>query len=416
MFSIFLLQVFILKLLSMEVWPINKQHKNQQFIYMKKRQIFIIAGILVLAGGIFAAVQLASGGKKQKKQGQADTGGKAAAGKDSVIAQPVNAIAVENSPVQTYVNLTGRLYPQDKIDIYAEVTGVLQGGGKPFKEGVYYRRGEILLNINSEEARQNLIAQKSGFLNTLSQVVPDLKLDYPEIFPRFKNYLLNLDMEKSLPPLPEVETAQQKLFLTGRQVYSQYYNIKQVETRLNKYQVRAPFAGVITEASINNGTLVRQGQKAGEFVNTGVYEMWAAVSLSEIGFLSVGDQVSLSPTNSSENYTGRIVRINEKVNQETQTVKVFIRVTGSGLRTGMYMDGKARARTFEGAVEVPSRALVDQNKVFIMEDSTARLQQVEVLKFSEDTAVVRGLRNGALVINESRNAAFEGSKVTSARN
>lgn len=376
---------------------------------MKKRQIFIVAGVVVLAGAIFLAMQLSSSGKNQP-------GSDISPMRSDTTGVLVEAIQVNNDSIQTYINLTGRLQPQEKIDIYAEVNGILEGTGKPFKEGVYFRQGEILININDDEARNNLIAQRSSFINAVAQVVPDLKIDFPDIYPIYKDYLLGLQADEPLPPLPPVNNARQKLFLTGRNIYSQFYNIQQLQSRLQKYVIRAPFNGTVTEVNINEGTLVRNTQKLGEFVKTGIYEMEAAVGVNEVEFIEVGDQVALKPTQTDKNYLGRVIRINEKVDQQTQTIKVFIQVNGSDLRTGMYMAGEVAAQQYPSAIEIPRESLINQNQVFVMHDSTAQLRQVDVLKFSEEEVIVEGLENGDWVIEEGRTAAFEGTRISIAQN
>jgi len=373
---------------------------------MKRRKIFVILGVLVLAGAIFLATQLSSGSPNGSQPGKSTQ-----SSQQVTAAIVVDAMKAEMKPIQTFVNLTGRLIPEDKIEIYAEVTGVLQNRGKSFKTGIYYRRGQVLVNIDSEEARQNLVAQKSSFMNALAKVVPDLKIDYPDIYPEWRQYLLEVDLQDRLPALPEVETEQQKLFLTGRNIYTQFYNIRQLETRLDKYQIRAPFSGVVTEAAINEGTLVRAGQKIGEFAQTGIFELEAAVGIDELPFVNTGDKVKLSPTKTDQQFTGTVSRINARVEQETQTVKVYIRLQNPGLKAGMYLEGKIEAETYQDALEVPKEILVDENKIFVVKDSTARLTPVEVLDATIEEAIIAGVEEGAILIQESKNAAFEGSKV-----
>jgi multidrug efflux pump subunit AcrA (membrane-fusion protein) len=371
---------------------------------MKRRKIIIIiAGVLILAGAIILAVSLSP-----KNEGNArmnDFGGVNAA----VV---VDAEKIQNSSVKTFVNLTGRLKPEDKIDIYSEVNGVLQETGKAFKEGVYYRRGEVLLRMNADEARQNLLAQRNNFINTLATVIPDLKIDFPEIFTAWRDYLLKLDPEDPLPPLPEVRSDQQKLFLTGRNVYSQYHNIQQLEDRLDKYVVRAPFSGVITEVNINVGTLVRSMQKIGEFMSTGVFELEAAVGINEISYVNTGDTVALKSTATGKNYSGVVSRINAKVDEGTQTIKIFIRLSGSDLKAGMYMSGSLLAEIYHNASRIQREALLEPDRIFIIEDSIASLENIEVLKLTEQEAVIRGLEDNDLIITGSRNASFEGTKVS----
>lgn len=371
---------------------------------MKRRKIVITAaGIIILAGAVFVASRLS--GPPSEPAARAPEA-------EQNAAVVVEVQRTTNSAIPTYVNIAGRLQPEDKIDVFAEVSGLLETPQKPFKTGVYFREGEVLLQINDDEARQNLLAQKNSFINALAMVVPDLKIDYPEIYEPWRSYLLNVEMDEPLPPLPEVQTEQQKLFLTGRNIYTQYHSIQQLENRLAKYTIRAPFPGVVTEVNINEGTLVRSMQKLGEFMRTGVFELQASVGINELLYINVGDKVDLTTTVGNEQYSGTISRINAKVDQQTQTIQIFIRVWGSDLKAGMYMSGRILAEVYEAATEVPRESVLQGSQVFVVEDSIARLRDVEIQKMTEEKAVLQGIPEGTVIITEERNKSFEGTKVT----
>ncbi|MFD2513591.1 efflux RND transporter periplasmic adaptor subunit [Pontibacter locisalis] len=365
---------------------------------MKRRKIFILTGALILVLAVYLSSRL--GEEEQEERPQKEE-------RVYVEVQRVNP-----DTVQSYVTLTGRVIPKDKIEIFAEVGGIFIDQGKPFKVGYDYNRGEVLVRINAEEAEQRLISSKSAYMNVLAQVVPDLKIDFPEIYEPWRDFLINFDVNRPLQPLPKVQTDRQKLFLTGRNVYSQYYSLKEQEAQLRNYIIRAPFDGTITAALINEGTLVRVGQKLGEYIKTDIYEIEAAISPEELQYLSKGDEVLLQVPNSSATYTGRVSRINASIDSETQTVLVYIQVSHPDLKAGMYLEGKVKGQQFEQAVRLPRDVLVNDRSIYIIRDSTAVLKPAQVLKFSSDEVILGGLENDVLVMKTNENAAFEGTKVT----
>ena len=368
---------------------------------MKKRKIIIVAGVLLVAAAIFVTQWLTGRDQEDSSQQQSTT---------PTSATVVSTRQVNAQDVQSYVDITGRLEPEDKIDIYAEVGGVLLPTNPAFKVGNRFRKGTPLVRINDSEARQNLRAQKSNYITTLASVVADLKIDFPDAFQTWENYLLSFSVDEPTPPLPEPASEQLRLFLGARNVYTQYYTLRQLEEQLDKYRIYAPFTGTLTEASINQGTLVRQGQRLGEFIKDDVYEMEAAVRPEELAFIAVGDEVELSSV-SSDSWQGTVVRINERVEPTSQTIKVFVRVDGDALKAGMYLEGRVKGRLYEDAFEIPRDVLVNENKVFIVQDSTAELLTVETLKTSDETAIVRGLEDGMTLITEDNTEAFSGTKV-----
>ena len=149
------------------------------------------------------------------------------------------------------------------------------------------------MELDSREFYTSLLAQRSTLFNLITDMMPDLRFDYPESFGQWQSYLKNFDLEKPLSPLPEPVSDKEKYFVNGKQIVSTYYSIKNLEERLSKYTLKAPFTGVLTESSVNPGTLVRSGQKLGEFVSANDFELEVNVNEQYLDVVSVGQSVEL---------------------------------------------------------------------------------------------------------------------------
>lgn len=321
--------------------------------------------------------------------------------------------AIQNTTVSSTLEVQGDLIAFDKIDIFSEVSGTLTETAKPFKVGSYFPKGSILIRVDDSEAKLNLLSQKSSFLNAMTQVMPDLKIDYPESFKQWKAYLDAFDVEAPIQELPKALNDQEKFFVASRNLYTQYYSIKSQEERLSKYTIQAPFSGIVTESSINSGALVRSGQKLGELMNRANYELEATVPLSTLENIKVGNQVKIYSEDIAGDWTGRVKRINDQVDANTQTVKVFIDVRGKNLREGMYMKAKINAKDIQDAIELPRELLVNQTFVYVVEKNVLRLKEVDVVKLTPNAAIIKGLPNGTNILNKSIPGAFDGMQVDS---
>lgn len=363
------------------------------------RRLGIIAAVLIVGGAIFGAKYLSDQKAPPKR--------KETVAKDKL----VQTMPVNNEDIPTELEVQGELVAFDKIDIFSEVSGALIETSRPFKVGSYFQKGNVVLRVNDDEARLSLLSQKSSLLNSITQVMPDLKIDYPESFKQWKHYLDQFDPEKPIKVFPSALNDQEKFFIASRNLHTQYYNIKSAEERLSKYTVYAPFSGVVTQASINTGAVVRAGQKLGELMNTSNYELEATVPLSDLKYIKTSNAVKLYSDDIEGTWTGRVKRINDQVDPGTQTVKVFIDVNGKGLKEGMYLKGGITASMVEQAMKIPRRLLVNQNFVYTVRDSLLELTEVDVVKFLEDAAIIRGLKKGTQLLKEPVPGAFDGMKV-----
>ena len=365
--------------------------------YMRKI-ITSIIGLLFIGGAFLLARQLAIGKSQPKPI-------------ERKVKLPVSVETVKNTNTPITLKTSGNLAAKNKVDIYSEVSGIFKSSAREFKPGSPYRKGQTLLLINSDEFRANIKAQKSNLYNQMVLFMPDLRLDYPDAFPNWEKYITHFDVQKPLEAFPEPQSEKEKLFVSGKGIYTSFFNITNLEERLDKYVIRAPFSGVLTEALVNPGALVRNGQKLGEFISTGVYEMEVDINVAYQGLLGVGKSVELHNLERTNKWPGKVVRVNGKVNQASQTIKVFIQVAAPELREGMYLEADLVAKEENDTYELDRKLLFDENKVFVVRDSTLDVVEVQAVFFKESTVVVKGLQDGQQLMSRPVPGAYKGMRM-----
>jgi len=319
--------------------------------------------------------------------------------------------AVKNQNTPIVVTASGSLEARDRVDIFAEVQGIFEYSASSFKPGTYYKKGSTLIRINADEARSTLRAQKSSLYNQMVALLPDLRFDYPDALPHWEAYVNSFNIEQGLQALPSPTSDKEKLFIAGRNINSAWYNVKNLEERIAKYSIYAPFSGILTEAAVNKGTLVRAGQKLGTFINPNIYELPVSINSNYADLLKVGNSVTLHNVEKTKTWKGKVSRLNSLIDPATQTLQAYIRVNGKDLREGMYLEADLTAKEEANTYEVSRKLLTDNNKLFFVKDSLLELATIEPVYFKENTVVVRGLADGTQLLAKSVPGAFEGMKV-----
>ena len=361
-----------------------------------RNTILAILGVLTIVGAIFLGNYLIDKNQKPRP-------------KFNKQIKTVFVKNIENKEIPIILSANGNLIAKNKIEIYSEVSGVLKVSKKLFKAGTNYSKEETLLSINSDEFLAGLQAQKSILYNLITAILPDIRLDYPNQFNKWERFLKGFDINKLTPKLPEFSSDKEKYFISGRGIVSSYYSVKNLEVRFAKHQIRAPFSGVLTEALVNPGTLVRVGQKLGEFIDPRVYEMEVSINSEFADLLKVGNSVALSNLEKTKNFTGKVVRVNGKVDQVSQTIKAFIDVTHKDLKEGMFLEANLVAKSETEAIEIPRKLLVDNKAVYtVKNDSILRLVTVNPVYYGSETVVIKGLSNNDKILKQTLPGAFDG--------
>lgn len=364
---------------------------------MRKILLSIIA-IVIIALSIWGASYIINNNNKPKPK------------VEKVIKTVFSEIA-KNTTVPIVIDANGTLLAKNRLELFSEVQGIFQSSARDFKAGQDYSKGSTLIRIDAAEYYASVQAARSEFNNLVTSILPDLRLDYPEEFPVWDSYIKTINVNKSIPALPNNISEKVTYFITGRGIFSSFYNVKNLESRLAKYSIIAPFSGTVTEALATKGSLVRPGQKLGEFIETSVYELELAIAKNYSDLIKLGELVELNTLQGSKTYTGKVTRINSKIDQATQTLKVFVEVKGEDLKEGMYLEAHLQAKSESDAIQLSRKLLVNESEIFIVRDSILDILEIEPVFFSSKDMVVKGIPDGTQILSKSVPGAYAGMLV-----
>ena len=360
-----------------------------------RKLILAILGVLFITGAIYGAKMIINSKSKTRKA-------------PSKVIKTVFVDTVKNTSIPIIIPANGNLVAKRRVEIYSEVQGIFKPGSKLFKPGEKYQKNEAFISINDTEYYANVQLAKSNLYNSIAAVLADLRLDFPEVFLKWETYLKSYDLNKPTPKLPKMVSEKENYFITGRSIVSNYYTVKNLEQRLSKYTISAPFKGILTEALVTEGTLIRSNQKLGEFIDPSVYEMEVSLSKTFASLLDVGETVELNNLEHTKKYSGIVSRVNGSINSATQTIAVYIEIKNSSLKEGMYLEANLNAKKEKNAIEINRGLLLDENKIFIIRDSVLDMIDVKPVYFSDTKVVLKDIPDGTIILSSPFPGAYVG--------
>ena len=360
-----------------------------------RKLILAILGVLFISGAIYGAKMIINSKSKTRKA-------------PSKVIKTVFVDTVKNTSIPIIIPANGNLVAKRRVEIYSEVQGIFKPGSKLFKPGEKYQKNEAFISINDTEYYANVQLAKSNLYNSIAAVLADLRLDFPEVFLKWEAYLKSYDLNKPTPKLPKMVSEKENYFITGRSIVSNYYTVRNLEQRLSKYTISAPFKGILTEALVTEGTLIRSNQKLGEFIDPSVYEMEVSLSKTFASLLDVGETVELNNLEHTKKYSGIVSRVNGSINSATQTIAVYIEIKNSSLKEGMYLEANLNAKKEKNAIEINRGLLLDENKIFIIRDSVLDMIDVKPVYFSDTKVVLKDIPDGTIILSSPFPGAYVG--------
>ena len=178
----------------------------------------------------------------------------------------------------------------------------------------------------------------------------------------------------------------------------------------NRYWVRSPIAGIITERHVNPGLEVRPDLPEPLFVVSDLSHLWLYMNVFEkdIGLIHVGTEVSVSVVAyPSERFPAVVEYIDKLVDEQTRSIKVRCRMLNDHgkLLPAMFASVDIRSGPENTAVVIPLTALFTEgegDQVFVkIGDGHYKQRDVKVRLRMKDRAVIaEGLETGETIVSE----------------
>ena len=354
--------------------------------------------------------------------------------KDIKVEEVIKAVEikpVKYDEVNTSISGTGRIVSKEIVTLISEVSGKLLRAPVPLKKGQSFRKGQLLVRIYKEDAELNLKGLKSQFLNAIAIILPDLKIDFPDSYKAWRDFLANIELDKDLPELPKIKNEKEKIYLASKGIINQYYSIKGEEIRLKKYNIYAPFSGSYTDVNLEVGSVTSMGGRIASMINTGALEMEVPIPAETAKLIRPGSNVEAISQDGETIWQGRVSRKSNFVDPTTQSINVFVSLRpqrGKKLYRGMYLKARFNNMQFKDVMEIPRSCVYNFDEVFVVEDSimtkkdstdkqveyTAHIlktRHINILMTKESTLLVNGLKEGERLVVEALVDAMDNSEV-----
>ncbi|MCY1721281.1 HlyD family efflux transporter periplasmic adaptor subunit [Prolixibacteraceae bacterium Z1-6] len=353
---------------------------------------FIIVALIVLLGGSAALSELFVSMKPEPMKKPEQT-----------LKRSVKVEEVVYSDIVSPLTVQGRAVSGSEVVLVAEAAGKIEPGAVRLRKGTKFTKGQLLAVIYKDEAELALKARKSNFLSTMISLLPDIKVDFPEVLETYENFFHNIDLNKNLPALPEVKNEKLKIFLASRGVFNEYYGILQDEKKLSRHSLYAPFDGTFTQINYEVGAYVNTGAQIGRMIRTDNVEIEVPVPNGDSKWIKVGDKVEVYDNDSDGIKQGTVVRKSNFIDEATQSRSIFVEVQSSPadeLLTGEYKVVDFPGHKIARSMEIPRNAVFNSNVVYAVVNGQLKKREINILKTMETTLIFNGIEEGTKMVVE----------------
>lgn len=375
-----------------------------------KKTVFISVGILVLAVVITSFIFFTEPTAQRE-------------GASKQMAMLVQVIRAEEGDFSPLLVATGTVEPVDDVIISARVGGEVIRRAPGFVPGGTVKKGEILLQIDPADYRNNLELRRSELLQAQTELAVEMG--------RQEVAAQDLELVGS-ESLSEEEKSlvlrQPQLNAVKARIKSAQAAVEQAQLNLARTTITAPFDAHIITQNVTTGSQVAVGDDLGRLVGIHTYRIILSLPVSRLQWLRFPDSKTErgSPVqirNSSAwpegiYRTGYLTSKVGALDDQTRQARILVEVpdplakdTASGpeLIIGTFVEARVEANEIKNVVRLDRDHLRNNNTVWVMQDDKLNIREVEVLLTDHKHAyITTGLSGGEKVVTTNLSTVAEG--------
>ena len=304
----------------------------------------------------------------------------------------VQTAAVDYADFADVIEAIGTAQANESVTVTARVSETVQRVN--FDDGMLVERGDVLLELTSEEEQAQLAEAQANLREAERQ------------YDRIADLVRRGNASKS------------SLDAQERQVAETRSRIAAAEARIADRVIAAPFAGILGLRRVSPGTLVEPGTTITTLDDVSLIKLDFSIPERFIAALAPGQQVvGLAAAYPNRDFLGEVRTVDSRVDPITRAVTVRAEIPNpdAAIRPGMLMTVRVISRQ-RRVLSVPERALVpvaEQQFVFVVDtDNTVRRVQIDIGTRRPGTVeVLSGLAEGDRVVTAGTMRLRPGARV-----
>ncbi len=316
---------------------------------------------LVAAAALVLATAACGGG-----EGEAAEASAAAEAENVVVLGPRDVAAVETTQLAAGVALTGSLEPFRIAEVKAQVPGVVRG--LAVDRGSRVGAGQVLARIEAQGIQSQAAGARSGVAAAQAQV---------SLARRQLESARTLYQAGALSEL-DFRAAEAQFQAAQAQLAAARSNATGASEQAGRTAVTAPFAGSVSERTVNEGEAVNPGQTVLTVVNSDFLELRGQVPVDQANQVRPGQPAEFSLTAfPGRAFSGTVARVDPVADAATRQVGVTLRLRNTGeLIAGMFASGRVVTGGDRQTLVVPAAAVrgqgAEQHVLAVVGDSVVR--------------------------------------------
>jgi RND family efflux transporter MFP subunit len=336
----------------------------------------------------------------------------------------VDTIPAELASLNFSVYSQGTVRPRTETTLVAEVAGQIVSVSSNFIPGGFFRKGEVLLQIDPSDYETGLLRAQANLAARKAQLA-DQKARSEQARKDWTNLGRQgepSDLTLRIPQLAEAQAA----------VQAGEAELQEAERELQRTRIKVPYDGLVRSKQVDVGQYVSAGTPLGVTFAIDTAEIRLPLSSNDLKFLDLPSATRLDATqrvpvtlssqdmDSGPRWSAEIVRTEGVVDEGSRVIYAVAEVSDPygvlgatshpELKMGSFVRAEIQGRRVNNVVVLPRSVLRADNTVMIAnEQRTLEIRPVTLIRTEpREVYISEGVEGGELVITTPIDAPIPG--------
>ena len=325
----------------------------------------------------------------------------------------------------------GTVAPKREIDLISQVSGKVIAVADDYGNGSFFRSGDQLIQIESDEYQFAVVRAKAQLAKALEQVALEkgrsrqAKREWRDLGDRTANALFLRE--------PQLAAAEATL-------ESARADLDKANLDLSRTQIVTPFQGRIRQTFVDLGQFVGPGARIAKIYSTDVVEVRLPLSDRQVSLIDLPvnfedaatanyPNVTLRSTVGDRHYewNGKIVRTESSIDIQSRMTYAVAEIQNPfkedpnsdrpPLSIGMFVEAEIEGRSIANAVPLPKQIIYRGDEILVLNaNNEIAMQKLTIVQSDGDSVVAVDIPSGTRVVGTRIGLPVPGMKVTTSEN
>lgn len=316
---------------------------------------------------------------------------------------------LEKAPYQIMINSFGTVKPRTQSKLIAQASGQIIDVNDQFREGGFFKKGEVLLQLDDRDHRAEVKEAQANLL-TAEQALQEEQARGQQAEIDWRR--LGDDETPSSLVLRKPQLAAAKASVLSAQA-----KLEKAQLDLERTKITAPYDGRILNRSVDFGQVVSSNMELATIYAIDSVEIRLPIKNKDLAFINLPEQYRDGDKNDEgshvtfesqlvgeQRWQGEVVRTEGAIDETAQQLYIVAKINDPykatkdnqyPIKIGQYVNAKITGKTLPDALVIPNSAIYQGSYVYVVEDGILNRKNITLAWQNAEKAIVAsGLVNG----------------------